>query len=245
MTTPRDPIPGPPAKSKSDLATRTLSAIVMVAVAGTALWLGGWVFTAFVVAVVLGVLWEWWGLVQRIAKTPLGAALWLVAGVSYVGVAMAVLVAMRAYALHWGIFPILMVIAVDVGAYFAGRSIGGPKIAPSVSPSKTWAGLAGGVIFAAFAYYLFFDRLWRLGLADNAPYPTVSDWFIKSLMAGTLIAIVAQSGDFFESWMKRRAGVKDSGSLIPGHGGLFDRVDGLLAVLFVGGVLWLAAGGWA
>lgn len=239
MTTPLDPIRGPPAKSKGDLGVRTLSAIVMVAVAGTALWLGGWVFTAFVVAVGLGVLWEWWGLVRRIAKTPLGAAVWIVAGVSYVSVAMAMLIELRSLPLAGIVFaslPIALVIATDVGAYFAGRSIGGPKIAPSISPSKTWAGLAGGAV-AAGALYTWMSFSFRTP-GDLAPTAISLELFVP----GILIAIIAQSGDFFESWMKRRAGVKDSGSLIPGHGGLFDRVDGLLAVLFVGGLLWLVAG---
>ncbi len=247
MTTPLDPVPGPPAKSKGDLGTRTLSAIVMVGIAGTALWLGGWVFTAFVVAVGLGVLWEWWGLVRRIARTPLGAAVWMMAGVSYVGVAMAMLIDTRAA--HDGVRAIavllIMVIAVDVGAYFSGRTFGGPKIAPKISPSKTWAGLIGGAMACAVAFFIQFH------LNDNpgeiGPEHSLYDGKIglASLAVGTLIAIIAQSGDFFESWMKRRAGVKDSGSLIPGHGGLFDRVDGLLAVLFVGGLLWLVAGLWS
>ncbi len=236
MTTPLDPIPGPPAKAKGDLGTRTLSAIVMVAVAGAALWLGGWVFTAFVVAVGLGVLWEFWGLVSRIAKTPLGAAVWIVAGVSYVGVAMAMLTGIREYGLYYALTPIVLVIAVDVGAYFSGRSIGGPKIAPSISPSKTWAGLGGGAVGATIVYVLQMPLTYH-----DFDWGVILPMLPMLALVGIAVAVVAQAGDFFESWMKRRAGVKDSGSLIPGHGGLFDRVDGLLAVLFVGGMLWLVA----
>ena len=253
MTTPLDPVPGPPAKPKSDLGTRTLSAVVMVAVAGTALWFGGWLFTAFVVAVGLGVLWEWWGLVRRIAKTPLGAAVWMVAGVSYVGVAIAAVVELSLTDHRWPAYLIAIVAGVDIGAYFAGRLIGGPKIAPSISPSKTWAGLAGGAFVAgllllviAWAYDL--RSLMGLGFDRATAVQSASPTFGAIgvyMVLGTVTAIIAQSGDFFESWMKRRAGVKDSGSLIPGHGGLFDRVDGLLAVLFVGGVIWLGLGGWA
>ena len=220
--------------AKSDLGVRTLSAIVMVAVAGTALWLGGWVFTAFVLAVGLGVLWEWWGLASKIAKTPFGAMLWMVAGTSYVAVAMAVLVGLRQFDIKFAVLPILLVIAVDVGAYFAGRTIGGPKIAPSISPSKTWAGLAGGVLGAALVL-AGFDR----GIMDMFGQSGSAGLLIAATLTGIITAIIAQTGDFFESWMKRRAGVKDSGNLIPGHGGLLDRVDGLLAVLFVGGLVWL------
>jgi phosphatidate cytidylyltransferase len=220
--------------ANSDLGVRTLSAIVMVVVAGTALWLGGWVFTAFVLAVGLGVLWEWWGLASKIAKTPFGAMLCMVAGTSYVAVAMAVLVGLREFDIKFAVLPILLVIAVDVGAYFAGRTIGGPKIAPKISPSKTWAGLAGGTLGAALVLLVFnwgvMDLFGQIGPAGIVTAAT---------LVGIIIAIVAQFGDFFESWMKRRAGVKDSGNLIPGHGGLLDRVDGLLAVLFVGGLVWL------
>ena len=106
--------------------------------------------------------------------------------------------------------------ATDIFAYFAGRSIGGPKLAPRISPKKTWAGLGGGVIGAA-AFGAIVARLFDL----DAPFPYV----------GGLMAIVAQVGDLYESWLKRRAGIKDSGSILPGHGGVLDRVDGLLPVV--------------
>jgi phosphatidate cytidylyltransferase len=108
---------------------------------------------------------------------------------------------------------LLTVWATDITAYFAGRGIGGPKLAPKISPSKTWAGLAGGMAGA-----------FLVGLVFVLPgYP----WWLSAGIAG-MLAIVAQIGDFFESWLKRRAGVKDSGRLLPGHGGLLDRVDGLM-----------------
>jgi phosphatidate cytidylyltransferase len=143
------------------------------------------------------------------------------------------------------------VIAVDVGAYFTGRTFGGPKIAPAISPSKTWSGLVGGALGATLALFAA-AMLWRngsiwltqAGFVADAPacFGMQPCWYLEAgaipvfamcLMTGILLAICAQAGDFFESWMKRRAGVKDSGNLIPGHGGAFDRVDGLLAVLFV------------
>lgn len=224
---------------RSDLGTRTLSAIVMVTVAAVALWFGGMVFTAFVAAAGLGVLWEWWSLARRIAKTPLGAAVWLAAGVSYIGVAMAVLVGLRDWDIKFALLPVVVVIAVDVGAYFAGRTIGGPKIAPRISPSKTWAGLGGGVIVAAVALVLFDKLVMSLFDLDSSQGAALAATVVG---VSLVLAIIAQAGDFFESWMKRRAGVKDSGRLIPGHGGLFDRADGLLAVLFAGGIVLLAAG---
>lgn len=208
----------------SDLGVRTLSGIAMVAVAGTALWLGGWVFSTFVLIVGLGVLWEWWGLASKSARSPLGAAVWLAAGASYVAIGMAMLVHLRGLGMWAAALPIFLVIAVDIGAYFAGRTIGGPKIAPSISPSKTWAGLCGGMILSAVVMML------AMRWMNGAGMPML--WLLVCGGGAAIIAVIAQAGDFFESWMKRRAGVKDSGSLIPGHGGLLDRVDGLLAVLF-------------
>lgn len=247
----------PPPK-KSDLGTRTLSAIVMVMVSGAALWLGGWFWGAFVAAVALGVLWEWRGLVLRFDISPSKRWLWLAMGVVYIGAACLMLLALRSE--PEGAKGVLLVIAAvigtDVGAYFSGRAIGGPKIAPRISPSKTWAGLFGGMVGATIALIVI-TLSWDAGVCELL-YPTVDPppnsfvfdgpcsgvisagpmpyLLVRSAILGALIAIVAQTGDFFESWMKRRAGVKDSSNLIPGHGGLFDRVDGLLAVLFVAGL---------
>ena len=242
---------------KSDLGVRTLSAIVMVAIAGTALWLGGQVWSALVLLIAIGVMWEWTGLVRRMALGWVAQTVWLIGGVFYIGLAALMLGALRNFPGDSGIMaaatPILLVIATDVGAYFAGRTFGGPKIAPKISPSKTWAGLIGGMagaaaVMIARGYFdmrraqLAMEQYQAGGLTIELPQP---NWALL-VLGGALAAIVAQAGDFFESWMKRRAGVKDSGSLIPGHGGLFDRVDGLLAVAFILGLLashslWSAA----
>jgi phosphatidate cytidylyltransferase len=130
------------------------------------------------------------------------------------------------------------VIGTDVGAYFAGWTLGGPKIAPRISPSKTWSGLLGGMVGAGLmmiaiqaAIYAF-----RGGNAGGGDVYLTYGWQ-RLALTGAALAVVAQIGDFFESWMKRRAGVKDSGGLIPGHGGLFDRTDGLIAVAFVAGLI--------
>lgn len=223
----------------SDLGVRTASAVVMVLVAGTALWLGGWVWTLFVAAVTLGVFLEWQALSGRFAPDGLGNVGWLLGGIVYLGVASYALTFLRGLPAGMGLVLALvgMVVATDIGAYFAGRAIGGPKIAPSISPSKTWAGLGGGVLGASLALFL---ALQAAPVAAGLLLGGMAGQVLASLFGGALVAVIAQSGDFFESWMKRRAGVKDSGRLIPGHGGLFDRVDGLLAVLFVIGI-----GGWA
>jgi phosphatidate cytidylyltransferase len=218
---------------KSDLGTRTVSAIVMVAVAAAALWLGGWWWNGFVLLVAGGVLFEWRGLVRAFARSLAAAIAWNLGGIVYLGIAAALLMVMRQdfVGLTTVLAVVAMVIATDVGAYFTGRAIGGPKIAPAISPSKTWAGLFGGMVASGVAIALL-----MYVLRDG---PTVRS-LATSAAGGVVVAVVAQAGDFFESWMKRRAGVKDSGRLIPGHGGLFDRVDGLLAVSFVLGILFLA-----
>jgi len=228
----------------SDLPVRLASAIVMLVVAGAALWLGGWFWSAFVVLLALGVLWEWNRLVSRFGVSGLAETLWFFGGVVYIGGAGLAMMALRkgptffpVGGQSYGYGPIevlvgyiLPIVAVDVGAYFAGRAIGGPKIAPKISPSKTWAGLGGGAARAALMAVGI--ELADFGPAAGAPgYDAISIGF--AVLAGAVIAVLAQTGDFFESWMKRRAGVKDSGALIPGHGGLFDRLDGFLAVFFV------------
>ena len=240
---------------KSDLPVRAASALGMVAVAGAALWLGGWYWTVFVAAVALGVLWEWWGLVRKFVPGMAGRALWLLGGMLYVGIAAFMFDVLRLDpATGWPMLLIVLfgVVFTDVGAYFAGRTIGGPKIAPKISPSKTWAGLGGGIIGAATGIFLALTIAagdWFTGLVNVAARLGPDDTTVVSisqmpsvlgcLVLGAIVAVVAQTGDFFESWMKRRAGVKDSSHLIPGHGGLFDRADGMLAVMFVVGLLAL------
>jgi len=129
------------------------------------------------------------------------------------------------------VFWLLAVVwAIDTAAYIAGKTIGGPKLAPKISPKKTWAGLIGGVVAALIvglvaALIVGSDKIWQIALLSGA------------------LAIVEQIGDMAESFAKRRFGVKDSGNLIPGHGGLLDRLDGMLAVVVAVVILSLVTGG--
>lgn len=211
----------------ADLPVRAASAIVVVAISVTALWLGGWAWAGFVMVVAGGVLYEWRALVRGWKPSPLRETFWTLGGILYLAPAAAMLMLMREG--ERGFADVLtligLVAAIDIGAYFTGRALGGPKIAPAISPSKTWAGLLGGIL-GALAILILSARLSQA---------TPAWWQVLGL--AVLAAIVAQAGDFFESWMKRRAGVKDSGKLIPGHGGLFDRVDGLIAVSFLAALL--------
>jgi len=211
----------------SDLRVRVVSAIVMLVVAGGALWLGGWAWRIFVILVGAGVLWEWQRLVLRFASAALPRTVWAIAGLLYTGVTVAALIVLRD--IGWPIIVVLiaLVVATDVGAYFSGRTFGGPKIAPRISPSKTWAGLIGGMILAVISGMAALHLLADFSMEE----PTFLDG-----VSFAVLAVVSQAGDFFESWMKRKAGVKDSSNLIPGHGGLFDRFDGLLAVVFALGL---------
>jgi phosphatidate cytidylyltransferase len=113
------------------------------------------------------------------------------------------------------LYLLLTVWATDIGAFIAGRIFGGRKLAPSISPNKTWAGLLGGMAAATLAGYF-------VATALDADRPAVA------LALSPVLAVIAQLGDLFESHFKRRAGVKESGDLIPGHGGVLDRIDGLV-----------------
>ncbi len=118
--------------------------------------------------------------------------------------------------------------ATDIGAYFVGRAIGGPKMAPKLSPNKTWSGLIGGMVAAATAGVMVFV------IAGVGSLEMTATIVLALAVFSALVALLSQAGDVYESSLKRRAGVKDSGNIIPGHGGILDRVDGLmLAATFV------------
>ncbi|TCH97660.1 phosphatidate cytidylyltransferase [Roseococcus sp. SYP-B2431] len=169
-----------------------------------------------------------------VARTAPGARpFWLAFGILYIGLAGIALVALR----HDGlvgrdnvIFLFLVVWASDIAAYAAGRSLGGPKLAPAISPNKTWSGALGGLIGASA---VGLGVAWGLG-AGGSP--------ATILLVSALLGIATQSGDMLESWIKRRFGVKDSSGLIPGHGGLLDRLDGVLAAAPLAALIGAAAG---
>jgi phosphatidate cytidylyltransferase len=153
-----------------------------------------------------------------LVRTRTAASLWASIGVALVGLPAVALVWLRSVpelGLSLLLWLLIVVWTTDTAAYVVGRGIGGPRLAPSISPGKTWAGLGGGVIGASLASTI---TAWALGYERLAQFAGL----------GALFAVLAQLGDLAESALKRRAGVKDSGSLIPGHGGVLDRVDGLL-----------------
>jgi phosphatidate cytidylyltransferase len=153
-----------------------------------------------------------------LAGTRVAAAVWAAIGVALIGLPTIALVWLRSVpelGLSLVLWLLIVVWSTDTAAYLVGRSIGGLRLAPSISPGKTWSGLSGGVVGASLASVV---TAWALG----------SERLVQAAGLGAVFAVLAQLGDLAESALKRRAGVKDSGWLIPGHGGVLDRVDGLL-----------------
>tara|TARA_R110002072_G_scaffold38314_23_gene111087 strand:+ start:7312 stop:8136 length:825 start_codon:yes stop_codon:yes gene_type:complete len=216
----------------SDLPVRAASALVMIALAAAAVWAGGAWLAGFIGAVALATFVEYVLLGHRAFSSWSGRGVALVFGLVYIGFAGLLLAQMPVFLM---VGVIGTVICVDTFAYFFGRTIGGPKIAPAISPSKTWAGLLGGVVGASLWLAGFVWMLAGRGSFDMVGYDIAE--LAQIVAVGAVLAVAAQAGDFFESWLKRRAGRKDSSNLIPGHGGVFDRTDGLIPVALLAGLI--------
>ena len=172
------------------------------------------------------------GLLLDASRGRLRAGLWSGAGALYVGGAAMALAALRGFdpfGLLTIVWAVLVVIAADVGGYFAGRTIGGPKLWRRVSPNKTWAGMVGGVALAVLVGGLF-------------SWATTGTDYVQVCSVSALAALVSQAGDLGESALKRRFGVKDSGTILPGHGGLLDRLDGHLPAIIVAALVTFSRG---
>ncbi|WP_235902669.1 phosphatidate cytidylyltransferase [Sandarakinorhabdus oryzae] len=158
-------------------------------------------------------------------------------GLLYCGLPAVALIWLRATS--WGFYACLFVMAVvwgaDIAAYFTGRAVGGPKLAPAISPNKTWSGAAGGLV-GALAVAAGLALIWP-GYANGTGIG-------RLVVLALPLAVLSILGDLFESGLKRRAGVKDSGNLLPGHGGVMDRLDGLVPAA-VAGAGAFALTGWA
>jgi len=226
----------PAPRKNADLGTRILSAAVMLAVAVAMFVAGDPWLPIFVVLVAAVAFYEYVGLILRATPDIGKRVAAILGGAIYFGIAAWLLARLDSYFL---LAAIGAVVFTDTGAYFTGRAIGGAKIAPRISPSKTWAGLFGGMIFAALWLALIAGAFhWTSGYDSLGKLMEVArDDMIGAALVGSLLAVAAQAGDFFESWLKRKAGVKDSSNLIPGHGGVFDRVDGMLPVAIIVGLL--------
>lgn len=258
-------------RAPSNLVMRIVAAAVLAPLAIAIAYAGGWLWALLVVAVACGLYVEWLLIVndtQDRRALLIGVVALLIAGLAvvcgYAPIALAaaaagiVVVALtsatqgawNATGLLYAaaallaailvrfdpsngflalIFVLLVVWVTDIGGYFAGRGIGGPKLWPRVSPNKTWAGAIGGLVLSiavAVAFALLgFGKL------------------TSSVVLASVLSVVSQLGDLFESAVKRRFGVKDSGRIIPGHGGLLDRLDGFVAAIIVAALIGILRGG--
>ncbi|WP_241671096.1 phosphatidate cytidylyltransferase [Dankookia rubra] len=195
-----------------------LAVPILVLAAGTLAVEAAWGWAMALLAAGFAALWAF----GRPAGEPRArSGAWLAFGVVYIGLAGIALIHLRGdTAAGRGnvLFLFLVVWASDIGAYVAGRRFGGPKLAPAISPNKTWAGAAGGLASAML-----------IGLLAAAAIAPAGLGIGRVLLVAAVLAVLAQLGDLFESWLKRRFNVKDSSALIPGHGGLLDRLDAVLA----------------
>ncbi len=257
----------------SELALRVCSALVLVPLAIGTAYLGSWSFAVFWGAAAIGVLWEWSSMVARneqfsvllaggaslalavilvatghdlpalivVAMGALGAAsltladrrMWVAGAIPYAGALAIAPIVLRGDG-EQGFLSVLFLFAIvwttDIAAYFAGRALGGPKLVPRVSPNKTWAGAIGGLLASVGAAIVV------------AKMAALTSFFALAMLA-IVLSVVAQAGDLFESFLKRRFNAKDSSHLIPGHGGLMDRLDGLVTASMVAAIIGLARGG--
>ena len=253
----------PGRRSWADLGPRLASAFILLPLTAVTLYLGGYIFAAVVGAVFAGAYREWetmvtlkpltpfgifligmvwvsailfplWGAPATLAVVALAAviaiarggegALWRAGGVLYFGIVIIAVLGMRGTApigIIAGVFLGMVIWLTDTGAFFTGRQVGGEKLAPDISPAKTWSGAIGGLALGTIAGTIF----WH--------FTTTSPWWVGLLLAGAM-SILGQIGDLSESALKRRFRVKDSGDIIPGHGGLMDRLDSVtFGVIFL------------
>ncbi|MFD2182905.1 phosphatidate cytidylyltransferase [Rhodoplanes azumiensis] len=264
-------ISAPSPKKRSDTLIRVVSAVVLAPLAIGAVLVGGWPFVLFWTVAAIGVHWEWASEILRLSRQiqAIGAGVlgiagliagtgrpglavlvlvggiaamavwgaerraWCVGGLAYAGLVLAGPAVLRADP-GWGVAAIFFLFAVvwatDVLAYFGGRTFGGPKLAPSISPGKTWSGGITGAVGGVVAGLL---------VAALAGVPNL----LAVAALALVLSAVSQAGDLFESAVKRRFGVKDSSRIIPGHGGLMDRLDGFLAAAGAAALLGALRGG--
>lgn len=253
--------------STRNLWLRVASAAILAPLAIAAAWFGDWPFTVFWGLAALAVWWEWVGLVEpagrnlvlatgactlillgvlleadNLSIAAMMVALGVLAGIVtagrqaplvaggliYASVLLMATTILRADVVY-GFAAILFLYAIvwgtDIGGYFAGRAIGGPKLAPAISPKKTWSGAIGGAIVGVAAAIAVAETF-------SIRHPVAIG------MVAFVLSLVSQSGDLFESWLKRRFEAKDTSALIPGHGGVMDRLDGFIfagvAALLIG-----------
>lgn len=218
-----------------DLGVRVASAAILAPIVLLALWLGGTAWNVLIALLTVGLLMEMFGLYRHRPASTIGTPARTALALVYILPTSLALIWLRADA-QTGfadvLFLMLVIWASDIGAYVFGRMFGGPRLAPSISPGKTWSGAAAGLLCAL-----------AVGAIAAMTQPGAGAVMHAALVAG-LLGLIAQAGDLLESALKRHYGVKDTGHLIPGHGGLLDRLDAVLTAAPAAALLaWLTADG--
>lgn len=191
---------------KTELALRLYTAIIFIPIVLFALKINGDIFLAgmaIISCIALYELIKLWRDSSILSYVMLAITVFGLIAITYIGYGKG--------GFDRGLTLFLAICATDTCAYIFGRTIGGPKVAPKLSPKKTWAGLVGAMLGAAAVFMWFYPKT-----------------LLEAFLLGCVFALLAQTGDFIESALKRRAAVKDSGRILPGHGGILDRIDGLL-----------------
>ena len=266
-------MPGKPRSGPNNALVRVVSAAILAPLALAAAWVGGLPFALFWGLAAFGVWWEWCALVAVSAArlvmftgvgalglalalsaterylaaiivivlgavatnvvAPAGRGVWVGAGMIYAGSLLVAPLILRHQA-EWGFIAIVflfgVVWATDIFAYYFGRLVGGPKLMPTVSPNKTWSGAIAGTCAAMMVG-------WTVAAVVSPAHA------LYAALAGLVLSVASQGGDLFESAVKRRFGVKDASQLIPGHGGLMDRLDGFIVAATVAAVYGAARAG--
>jgi phosphatidate cytidylyltransferase len=259
--------------ARNELALRVVSAAVLVPLVLAVTHVGGWLFVALWAVAASGILWEWHNLVfpdrkpffliaggvaiaaaavfagmgrfgaaalvvltgvaAAVATSAAGHRRWAAGGVIYAAAAIAGPTLLRhdsALGFTAIIFLFAVVWSTDIFGYFVGRAVGGPKLWPTVSPGKTWSGAVAGTVGA-------------VAIGGTAAYIAGIANVVPVLAVALVLSVISQAGDLFESALKRQFSTKDTGALIPGHGGLMDRLDGFLVAALAAALIGLARRG--
>ncbi len=221
----------------TDLGKRSITAVILGVAAFGALWVGDYAWAGFVLLLLAAMACEWVALSRQFSW------FWRSAGFLYLAVLAVIMIDLRIQPLFGPAALLVLIVTIiltDIGAYFTGRLIGGKKMAPNISPGKTWSGFCGGLAFGAcgfigaliarnyFTVFAGLDFNVSVFKAVVTSPPLLERGIGWGIFIGACLSLLAQLGDLSESWIKRKARVKDSGTLLPGHGGVLDRVDGFL-----------------
>ncbi len=216
------------ARPQSSLSLRILSSIVLIPLVIGVMYWGGWGYGVLLAACIGVAVAEWMHLTVKITPKLWKRVALGVIGIIYLELSFIEMAWLRLWladGFEWILFLFLTIWSSDTLAFIFGKNFKGPKMTPTISPNKTWSGYAGALLGPALTLSVCLHILTPDSLIGHTPS------LISTMIVGAAIGITGQSGDLMISLMKRKAGVKDTGNLIPGHGGILDRIDALLLVL--------------